>query len=395
MVGSARDGAPEFDGCDAADTPWSELQGGAEWGELVSPLDMEVHYQQRSMPAVGVARGVGVGAGQGLTGASVPRTPLSAVQRLEQRVTEQSPPSVGSPEWSRGAAQEKRQQQERVKDNDALREAANSSSRSNGSSDGSNSSGSGSYVGSSSSSNSGGDEVVQGRVESRYTRQKTAAAREAAAEKSTGGSSVAGPATCQLQLPATCQLQLPATCQLQVEELTDARRVAAAAVKIVPPPSELDLKVSSGASGGLDGPVSVGLSEEVTHQLRPAGTPGGFSDQKMSPLVGATQAAAARSSPGREDSSVLEGRLKAHRAAPGGGESVFPNLNVSALSQQSVDLQTVDRLHVSDAVAGGGDALNVHNKGMDSIVGLSSTVGSTVDHSERQLLQLQLQHGTA
>ena len=158
-------------------------------------MDMEVQYQQRSMPAVGVARGVGVGAGQGLTGASMPRTPLSVVQRLEQRVTEQSPPSVGSPEWSRGAAQEKRQQQERVKDNEALREAANSPSRSNGSSDGSNSNGSGSYIGSSSSSSSGGDEVVQGRVESRYTRQKTAAAREAAAEKSTGGSSVAGPAT--------------------------------------------------------------------------------------------------------------------------------------------------------------------------------------------------------
>ena len=90
----------------------------------MSPLDMEVQYQQRSMPAVGVARGVGVGAGQGLTGATVPRTPLSAVQRLEQRVAEQSPPSVGSPEWSRGAAQVKRQQQERARDNEALKEAA-------------------------------------------------------------------------------------------------------------------------------------------------------------------------------------------------------------------------------------------------------------------------------
>ena len=70
---------PRFDGCDAAGTPWNELQGGSEWGELVSPLDMEVQYQQRGMPAVGVARGVDVGSGQGITGASVPRTPLSVV----------------------------------------------------------------------------------------------------------------------------------------------------------------------------------------------------------------------------------------------------------------------------------------------------------------------------
>ena len=84
LVGSAQDGAPEFDGCDAAGTTWSELKGGSEWGELVSPLDMELQYQQRGMPAVGVARGVDVGPGQGITGASVPRTPISAVQRLEQ-----------------------------------------------------------------------------------------------------------------------------------------------------------------------------------------------------------------------------------------------------------------------------------------------------------------------
>ena len=159
----------------------------------------------------------------------------------------------------------------------------------------------------------------------------------------------------------------------------------------------------------------------------------------MSPLVGATQAAAARSSPGWEDSSVLEGSLKTHQAAPGEGKSVHPNLNDSSLSQQSVDLQTVDRLHVSDGVAGGGDALNVHSKGLNSTVGLSSigvmpavvlqpsrndihksgqplaveaesatissvhtpaetpvnTAGSTVDHSERQLLQQQQQHSTA
>ena len=158
----------------------------------------------------------------------------------------------------------------------------------------------------------------------------------------------------------------------------------------------------------------------------------------MSPPVGATQAAAARSSPGREDSSVIEGSLKTHQAAPGEGKSVHLNMNVSSLSRQSVDLQTVDRLHVSDAAAGGGDALNAHSKGLNSTVGLNSTgvttavvlqpsrkdihksgqplaveaesatfssahtpartpvntADSTVDHSERQLLQLQQQHGT-
>ena len=265
------------------------------------------------MPAMGVARGVSVGPGQRITGSSMPRTPLSAVQRLEQRVAEQSPPSVGSPEWSRGAAQEKKQQQEeRAKDSDAVREAANSPSRSSGSSGNSNSSGS--YVGSSSSSNSNGGEVVQGRVESGHTRQEATAAREAAAEE------------------------------------------------------------SSGASGGHDGRVSVAVREEVMHQLWPAGTLGGLSGEvMMSPLVGATQAVAARGSPGWEDSSVLGGSLKTHQAAPGKGKSVHPNVNVSSLSQQSVDLQTLDRLHVSYAVAGGGHALNAHSKGLNSSVGLNST----------------------
>ena len=78
------------------------------------------------------------------------------------------------------------------------------------------------------------------------------------------------------------------------EELTDARCVAAVAVKTVPLPPELDFKVSSGDSGGLDGPVSAVLSEDVTHQLRPVGIPSRFSDKKMSSLVRATQAAAAR-----------------------------------------------------------------------------------------------------
>ena len=112
-----------------------------------------------------------------------------------------------------------------------------------------------------------------------------------------------------------------------------------------------------------------------------------------------------------------------------------PNMNDSSLSHQSVDLQTVDRLHMSDAAAGGGVTLNAHSKGLNSTVGLNSTgvipavvlqpsrediresgqpfaveagsairshlshtpaktpvntAGSTVDHSERQLLQLQV-----
>ena len=224
---------------------------------------------------------------------------------------------------------------------------------------------------------------MQGRVESRHTRQKAAAARAT--------TTAAGP--------------------------------------------------SSGASGGPDGSDSALFAEEVMHQLRPAGTPVRLSyleKVKMSPPVGATQAAAARSSPGWEDSSVLEGSLKTHQAAPGEGKSVHPNVNVSPLPHQSVDLQTVDRLHVSDAAAGGGDALNAHSKGLNSTVGLNSTgvttavvlqpsrkdihksgqplaveaesatfssahtpartpvntADSTVDHSERQLLQLQQQHGT-
>ena len=111
------------------------------------------------------------------------------------------------------------------------------------------------------------------------------------------------------------------------EDLTGARRVAAVGVKTVPAPPELDVKTSSGASGGWSGVVSAVQSEDVNHQLRPAGTPAGFSGEvKMSPPVGATQEVAARGSPGW-DSSVLEGRSKAHRAALGGGEYVYPNMN--------------------------------------------------------------------
>ena len=73
--------------------------------------------------------------------------------------------------------------------------------------------------------------------------------------------------------------------------------------------------LSGGTSGGLDGRVSTVSDEEVMHQLRPAGTPGGFLawtaraaaersspggeealPEKMSPLVGAAQAVAAKNS---------------------------------------------------------------------------------------------------
>ena len=46
-----------------------------------------------------------------------------------------------------------------------------------------------------------------------------------------------------------------------------------------------------------------------------------------------------------------------------------------------------------DVVAGGGDVLNAHSKGLNNVVGLSSTAGSTVDHRERRVLQQQQQHG--
>ena len=71
LVGDARSALPQLDGCDAAGTPWNELVDGSEWGEVVSPLEMELQYQQRGMPAGVVARGVGVGPGQGITGASM------------------------------------------------------------------------------------------------------------------------------------------------------------------------------------------------------------------------------------------------------------------------------------------------------------------------------------
>ena len=244
----------------------------------------------------------------------------------------------------------KRQQQEAVKDNEAYNEAASSPGRS--SSNNSNSSNS-RYVGSSSSGSSEA-EVPRGRMESRNTRAKAAAAREKATTEASGASGgfsrgASGP----------------------------------------------DGSDSARFQKTPDGSDSVRFQK--THQLRRTGTPVGLSDLekvKMSPLVGAAQAVAVRSSPGWENSSVIGGSLKTHRAAPDGGKSVCLNLNVSPLPQQSVDLQTVDGLHVSGAVAGGGDALNAHSKGLNSTVGLNSTAGSTVDHSERQLLQLQQQHGT-
>ena len=138
-------------------------------------------------------------------------------------------------------------------------------------------------------------------------------------------------------------------------------------VKIVPSPPKLDFgfEMSSGASGGPGGSqvrVPAGFVEEGT--LRQAGTPGEFSVPEKA------QAAAARSSAGVEDGddSMIGEQLeektcraryseeygcKTHQAALGEGESVLLNVNDSSRSQQSVDLQTVDRLHVSDAAAGG------------------------------------------
>ena len=87
----------------------------------------------------------------------------------------------------------------------------------------------------------------------------------------------------------------------------------------------------------------------------------GEAKTKMSPLLGAAQAVVARNSPGW-DASVLEGSLKTHQVAPGEGEPVHPNVKVSTPSQKSVDLQTVDGLHLCEDVACGGDALNAQPK---------------------------------
>ena len=89
----------------------------------------------------------------------------------------------------------------------------------------------------------------------------------------------------------------------------------------------------------------------MTHQLRQAGTPVGFS------VLEKAQVAAARSSTGVEegDDSRIKEQLgkedvdvKTHQAALGGGEAVHLNSNDSSLSEQSVDLLTVDKMHVSD-----------------------------------------------
>ena len=206
-----------------------------------------------------------------------------------------------------------------MRDNEALKEAASSPSRSSSSSSNNSSS---LYVGSSSSGSSEA-EVSRGRVESRHTRAKAAAARVKAAADSSGASGGS----------------------------------------------------SGGASRGPDEGDSEVCSEEVTHQLRPAGTPGRFSDLEKAHAV------AARSSPGGEEGedSRTEEQLgredvdaKSHQATLGIGESAHLDLNDSSLSQQSVDLQTVDRLHVSDDVTGGGDAVNAHSKRLNSTVGLSS-----------------------
>ena len=66
-----------------------------------------------------------------------------------------------------------------------------------------------------------------------------------------------------------------------------------------------------------------------------------------------------------------EARARTYHVALGGGASVYHNVNAPPLPRQSVGLQTVDRLHVPDAVAGG--ALNAHNTGLDTTAGPSST----------------------
>ena len=83
---------------------------------------------------------------------------------------------------------------------------------------------------------------------------------------------------------------------------------------------------------------------------------------------------------------MTEGSLKTHQVAPGEGESVYPNVNDSSMSQQPVDLQTVGRLHVPDAVVG--DALNVYSKGQDRTAGRNSTA------LNNERLSLQQQNGT-
>ena len=92
----------EWDGCDAAGKPWAEQTGGSEWGAGLSALDQAVQDQQ-GMPVVGVTVGVGVQPGRGITGLPVPKA-QNVVQRWDQRVNAQSPPSVGSAEFARGAA---------------------------------------------------------------------------------------------------------------------------------------------------------------------------------------------------------------------------------------------------------------------------------------------------
>ena len=67
-----------WDGCNAAGTKWDQLEEGQLSGGL-APLEAEMEYQQRGMPAVGVPLGNGLNLGPGITGKAVPGSPGNAV----------------------------------------------------------------------------------------------------------------------------------------------------------------------------------------------------------------------------------------------------------------------------------------------------------------------------
>ena len=313
-----------WDGCDAVGTPWEQLEEGQLSGGL-APLEAEMEYQQRGMPAVGVPLGTGLNPGQGITGKPVPRSPGSAVQRWSRRVESQSPASIGSADYARGVAVEASEKREKQRDEEAMLKAkAAVHCRSVDSPGSSNSNSSGEYMGSSSSSgsSSGSPEVGGGRIEARITREKSAAARNSAAAKVSRGP---GPDFDDRDVSAGGVSA--GFGGRTVDKLGGApgKFSDLPARKIVPAPSPLDFGsggVGSGASGGPE-PVAPDITQ--THTRGPAGRSGEFSgaeekSQEKMTAVGnttvAAQAAAARGSPGWEDSSVLEGSLKTHQAAP-------------------------------------------------------------------------------
>ena len=109
----------------------------------------------------------------------------------------------------------------------------------------------------------------------------------------------------------------------RVESRHTRAKATAARVKAAAESSGASGGSSGGASGGPDGGDSAVCSEEVTHQLRPAGTPGRFSDLEKA------QAVAAISSPGGEEGEDLriEERL---------GRESMPNLTKLLLVEVSL-----------------------------------------------------------